>query len=57
MSEKLSEKDWQNEVDFYRSIECLNGLKNHQIINETEYQEMKEKLILKYQPYLGELMA
>lgn len=45
-----------DELNFYKTKKILESMYLEKLINKKEYQQVYEKLIEKYKPYLWELM-
>ena len=56
MLQNLSVDEAMNEIQFIKSLQLINQMKEAGLINEKEHEEIRDALIETYGPYLGELM-
>lgn len=57
MLQELSTDELMNEIEFTKSLQVINQMKNMGFITESEFKEIKVALVKLYRPYLAELMC
>ena len=53
---KLTEKEFEDELSYLTSKHILNQLLDNNLINQEEYQKIKEALLRHYKPLISSLL-
>lgn len=53
---KLTEKEFEDELSYLTSKHILKQLLDNNLINEDEYQKIKEALLCHYKPLISSLL-